>query len=185
MWNIRQFQASQKLAQAALLYMGSKLTTAEETKELTAIFSKLDKNGDGQLDKEELRAGYMDLMKLKGVDCSNLDNDTLEAEIDSVLNSIDFDKNGFLEYSEFVTVAMDRRQLLSRDRLRRAFDMFDSDQSGQISSKELAAMFGMVDFNAEEWSSIMKETDTDNDGQVSFEEFVAMLSKLCGVKILP
>lgn len=42
--NMRKFQASQKLAQAALLFMGSKLTTMDETKELTQIFRKLDTN---------------------------------------------------------------------------------------------------------------------------------------------
>lgn len=49
---LRQFQGTQKLAQAAMLYMGSKLTSNEETKELNKIFQKMDKNGDGQLDKQ-------------------------------------------------------------------------------------------------------------------------------------
>eukprot|EP00923_Selenidium_pygospionis_P035508 GHVN01061944.1.p1 GENE.GHVN01061944.1~~GHVN01061944.1.p1 ORF type:complete len:505 (+),score=94.94 GHVN01061944.1:247-1761(+) len=182
MMNMRQFQASQKLAQAALLYMGSKLTTAEETKELTAIFSKLDANGDGQLDRQELQKGYIDLMKLKGVDCSKLDEQAVQNEVDSVLASIDFDKNGYLEYSEFVTVAMDRRQLLSKDRLKRAFDMFDTDGSGQISAKELQAMLGEVQ-DKDEWDNLIKGIDSDGDGQVDFEEFQQMLSKLCGVKL--
>ena len=34
------------------MYMGSKLTTNEETIELNKIFQKMDKNGDGQLDKQ-------------------------------------------------------------------------------------------------------------------------------------
>lgn len=77
--NMRKFQASQKLAQAALLFMGSKvssvglykmsslsfqLTTLEETKELTKIFRSLDVNGDGQLDQKELVQGYEQLMKV-------------------------------------------------------------------------------------------------------------------------
>lgn len=56
--NMRKFEGSQKLAQAAILFIGSKLTTLEERKELTDIFKKLDKNGDGQLDKKELIEGY-------------------------------------------------------------------------------------------------------------------------------
>lgn len=32
--------------------MGSKLTTNEETIELNKIFQRMDKNGDGQLDKQ-------------------------------------------------------------------------------------------------------------------------------------
>lgn len=57
-------RSSQKLAKAALLYMGSKLTTKEETKDLTAIFERLDRNGDGQLDRQELKSGYKELLRV-------------------------------------------------------------------------------------------------------------------------
>lgn len=58
-------RSSQKLAQAAMLFMGSKLTTLEETKELTQIFRQLDKNGDGQLDRKELVEGYRKLLQVR------------------------------------------------------------------------------------------------------------------------
>lgn len=40
--------------------------------------------------------------------------------------------------SEFVTVCMDKQLLLSRERLLQAFQQFDSDGSGKITSDELA-----------------------------------------------
>nr|ATD14371.1 calcium-dependent protein kinase 1 [Besnoitia besnoiti] len=174
-----QFQGAQKLAQAALLYMGSKLTSQDETKELTAIFQKMDKNGDGQLDRAELIEGYKELMKMKGQDASMLDASAVEHEVDQVLEAVDFDKNGYIEYS-FVTVAMDRKTLLSRERLERAFHMFDSDHSGKISSSELATIFGVSDVDSETWKSVLAEVDKNNDGEVDFEEFQQMLLKLCG-----
>nr|3HX4_A Chain A, Calmodulin-domain protein kinase 1 [Toxoplasma gondii] len=178
--NIRQFQGTQKLAQAALLYMGSKLTSQDETKELTAIFHKMDKNGDGQLDRAELIEGYKELMRMKGQDASMLDASAVEHEVDQVLDAVDFDKNGYIEYSEFVTVAMDRKTLLSRERLERAFRMFDSDNSGKISSTELATIFGVSDVDSETWKSVLSEVDKNNDGEVDFDEFQQMLLKLCG-----
>nr|ACP74204.1 calmodulin domain protein kinase [Eimeria bovis] len=178
--NIRQFQGTQKLAAAALLYMGSKLTSNEETKELNKIFKKMDKNGDGQLDKQELMEGYVELMKLKGEDVSALDKSAIECEVDQVLDAVDFDKNGFIEYSEFVTVAMDRKTLLSRKRLERAFGMFDADGSGKISSSELATIFGVSEFDSETWRRVLAEVDKNNDGEVDFDEFQQMLLKLCG-----
>lgn len=39
--------------------------------------------------------------------------------------------------SEFVTVAMDKKILLSRDRLKGAFSLFDQDGSGKIAADEL------------------------------------------------
>eukprot|EP00914_Ancora_sagittata_P001760 GHVO01004200.1.p1 GENE.GHVO01004200.1~~GHVO01004200.1.p1 ORF type:complete len:523 (+),score=99.29 GHVO01004200.1:36-1604(+) len=176
--NMRQFQSSQRLAQAAMLYMGSKLTTVEETQQLTGIFRKLDKNGDGQLDRDELKEGYKLLMKMKGVDVSKLDEEAVEAEIEQVLQSVDFDQNGYLEYSEFVTVAMDRKVLMSRDRLRRAFNVFDTDGSGKISSDELLKLFEAYDIGRTECENIIREIDTDGDGEVDFEEFALMLKKL-------
>lgn len=50
-----------------MLFMGSKLTTVEETKELTTIFRALDKNGDGQLDRKELIEGYRKLLEVTGM----------------------------------------------------------------------------------------------------------------------
>ncbi|XP_055389023.1 LOW QUALITY PROTEIN: calcium-dependent protein kinase 4-like [Condylostylus longicornis] len=133
--NMIHFQSSQKLAKAALLYMGSKLTTKEETKDLTAIFERLDRNGDGQLDRNELKSGYKELLRLKGADITTLDEESIERQVDRLLQSIDFDQNGYLNYSEFVTVCMDQKTLLTKKSLKRAFEMFDTDQSGKISSK--------------------------------------------------
>eukprot|EP00922_Rhytidocystis_sp_ex-Travisia-forbesii_P065500 GHVS01097320.1.p1 GENE.GHVS01097320.1~~GHVS01097320.1.p1 ORF type:complete len:504 (-),score=61.19 GHVS01097320.1:558-2069(-) len=178
--NMRQFQGTQKLAQAAMLYMGSKLTSNEETKDMSEIFKKIDKNGDGQLDRSELVEGYRELMKLKGADVSKLDASTVETEVDTVLETVDFDKNGYIEYSEFLTVAMDRKTLLSRERLERAFKMFDVDNSGTISASELSTMFGVTELEGgEDWKEVLKEVDKNNDGVVDFEEFQTMLLKMC------
>lgn len=176
--NMKKFHASQKLASAALLFMGSKLTTQEETKELTAIFSNLDTNHDGQLDRSELIAGYSQLMKLKddGESSVAMSLEAIQEEVDKILDSVDFDKNGYIEYSEFVTVAMDKQVLLSKGRLRAAFNMFDVDGSGSIAAEELRRILKDVDDS--QWHDIMKEVDQNGDGEVDFEEFVAMMQKI-------
>lgn len=178
--NMRQFQGTQKLAQAAMLYMGSKLTSNEETQDMSAIFKKIDKNGDGQLDRSELLEGYKELMSMKGEDVNKLDMNTIEAEVDSVLASVDFDNNGYIEYSEFLTVAMDRKTLLSRERLQRAFKMFDVDGSGTISSTELAKVFGVSEIEgSDHWQEILKQVDKNDDGEIDFQEFQTMLLRMC------
>ena len=55
-----------------MLFMGSKLTTVEETKELTTIFRALDKNGDGQLDRKELIEGYRKLLEVNNNKKTNI-----------------------------------------------------------------------------------------------------------------
>lgn len=185
--NMKKFQDSQKLAQAAMLFMGSKLTTIDETRELTSIFRRLDKNGDGQLDRSELIAGYTKLVAWKvrdGVEeeeppLIDMDPSQVEAEVDAILSAVDFDKNGYIEYSEFVTVCMDKQRLLSEERLKAAFQQFDSDQSGKITNEELARLFGITSIDDATWQDVLKSTDLNNDGQVDFEEFVLMMHRIC------
>lgn len=176
--NMKNFYLTQKLSQAALLYIGSKLLTKEESAHLTQIFSKMDKNGDGQLDRNELIEGFSEYMRLKGTPSDNIDLSSVEERVDQILQSIDFDRNGYIDYSEFLTVAMDRRSLMQKDRLEKAFKLFDADDSGTISSTELGKIFGVVDVSQEDWQRVLHEVDSNNDGVIDFEEFKAMLTRL-------
>ena len=64
------------------------------------------------------------------------------------------------------------------DELRRAFDIFDADNSGFIDREELKAVMTKLmgaSLSEEELDAMMKEADTNSDGLVSFEEFKAMM----------
>jgi len=169
--NMRKFHSNQKLANAALLFMGSKLTTMEETQELTKVFKKIDRDGNGKLDRQELIEGYS--LFAKG---GSMTKKEIEQSVDTILDAIDFDKNGFIEFSEFVTVAMNRSDLLTESRLRAAFNMFDQDNSGAIAAEELRVLLGDVDDAV--WKEILDEVDSNGDGEVDFEEFETMMMKL-------
>ncbi|CAD2085436.1 CAMK/CDPK protein kinase [Plasmodium vinckei petteri] len=179
--NMRKFEGSQKLAQAAILFIGSKLTTLEERKELTDIFKKLDKNGDGQLDKKELIEGYNVLRNFKN-ELGELKN--VEEEVDNILKEVDFDKNGYIEYSEFISVCMDKQILFSEERLRRAFNLFDTDKSGKITKEELANLFGLTSVSEKTWNDVLGEADQNKDNMIDFDEFVSMMHKICDHKTL-
>uniref|UniRef100_A0A3B0N531 non-specific serine/threonine protein kinase n=1 Tax=Theileria annulata TaxID=5874 RepID=A0A3B0N531_THEAN len=175
--NMRSFHYKQKFIQAAMLYIGSKLLTRDECKSLTAIFNSMDKNGDGQLDRSELIDGYTQYLKFKGKGMELVERSEIEEQVDMILQDIDFDNNGYIDYSEFLTVAMDRRTLFSKERLENAFKLFDFDNSGTICCNELAKMFGVDDVGKESWQQLIREFDTNNDGVIDFKEFKAMLTK--------
>ena len=50
---------------------------------------------------------------------------------------MDLNNDGKIEYSEFIVAALDEKNLMSEKRLKAAFDMFDKDQSGNISVDEI------------------------------------------------
>ena len=85
-------------------------------RELANVFESLDLNHDGKLSKEELIAGYITQMGPAAA----------EQEAERVMNSVDIDHNGKIDYSEFISASMNKAKLLTKDRLKTAFDHFDT-----------------------------------------------------------
>ena len=105
--NLKTFRADQKLKQATFAFIASQLLTKQEKENLARIFKAIDKNGDGRLSKEEIMEGY-DLFFGKNMD---------KNEIEKMFDSVDIDKSGFIDYSEFVIAAMNEKTLLTNEKL--------------------------------------------------------------------
>ena len=91
---------------------------------------------------------------------------------EEIMHSLDRNCNGAIDYTEFLTAASDKEQLLSDLNLRFAFNMFDTDRSGSISKAELKMLFESSEKKDDAlWNEIFAEVDTDGDGEISFEEF--------------
>lgn len=48
-----------------------------------------------------------------------------EVEVARIMKNVDSDKNGSIDYSEFISATIDKRKLLSKERLKAAFSIFD------------------------------------------------------------
>ena len=53
-----------------------------------------------------------------------------EGELQQILERVDLNKNGLIEYSEFVAATSNFYQLLTELHLKQAFDLFDLDANG-------------------------------------------------------
>jgi calcium-dependent protein kinase len=60
---------------------------------------------------------------------------------DEILDSLDKNRNGVIDYTEFLVAAADKELLLTEANLRFAFNMFDKDGNGSISKPELKEVF--------------------------------------------
>lgn len=149
--------------------MASQLLSKSEKENLSKIFKAIDKNGDGKLSKEEIMNGYGEFF-----------GKTLNQEdVELLFDSVDIDKSGFIDYSEFVIASMNEKQLLTNEKLAAAFKMFDKDGSGLISAEEIKDVLGFgQNLSLDSVKEIMRQVDENGDGEISFEEFTHMMKKL-------
>ena len=71
------------------------------------------------------------------------------------------------------------------EELRQAFDMFDRDKGGSISTRELGYTMRAMGMNPTEAEilDLLCEFDSDNNGTIEFEEFCLMMSGKMLVKL--
>jgi len=155
--NFHHFNAARKLKRLALTMIASQMEQAD-TAELHKQFMALDTNGDGVLSKEELERGF--------------------PEMPNLMECIDTDGSGELDWTEFMAAALDHQQYQKRDVLFGAFHVFDLDGDGTITKAELKTVLevgsgaGISDAMIDD---LIKEADEDGDGSISFEEFKKMM----------
>ena len=132
------------------------------------MFKSIDKNSDGKLSRKELIEGYTQIL-----------GELAEDEVDRIMKIADTDGSGEIDYSEWVIATMDKKKLLTEDKLLMAFNMFDKDNGGSISSAEVKDTIG-VGKNIDEklWNEIINEVDVNGDGEISFQEFKIMMEWL-------
>ena len=53
--------------------------------------------------------------------------------------------------------------------------MFDEDESGGIEIDELKAMFGSHKYEEQVWEQMLREVDDNDDGVISYDEFVEIM----------
>ena len=75
--------------------------------ELQRAFKALDVDNDGSLSKEELTAGYA---KIYG--------DKAGEYVDLIFEKVDTDGSGYIDYSEWVVATINKKNLLTDDKLR-------------------------------------------------------------------
>nr|DAD41718.1 TPA_asm: hypothetical protein HUJ06_016041 [Nelumbo nucifera] len=122
---MKQFRAMNKLKRMALKVIAENLSE-EEIKGLQQMFYNMDTDRSGTITYEELKTGL-----------SRLGSKLTENEIKQLMDAADVDKNGTIDYIEFVAATMHRHRLEQEDSLFKAFQYFDKDGSGFITRDEL------------------------------------------------
>ena len=98
-----------------------------------------------------------------------------------MVDEVDANKNGTIDFDEFVTLVARRRDE-TEEELREAFDIVAETKDGEgnnayISHDDLKKMMDRLGMNLtdEDIAEMIKVADTDQDGKVNYEEFLDLL----------
>ncbi|CAL9174352.1 unnamed protein product [Musa hybrid cultivar] len=108
----------------------------------------------------------------------SLGQNPTEAELQDMINEVDADGNGTIDFPEFLNLmARKMKDTDSEEELKEAFRVFDKDQNGFISAAELRHVMTNLGekLTDEEVDEMIREADVDGDGQINYEEFVKIM----------
>ena len=101
-------------------------------------------------------------------------------EIKKMIADVDTNNSGVIDYNEFIdmmTQKMAERD--PREEMLKAFRLFDDDETGKISFRNLKRVAKELGENMtdDEIQEMIDEADRDGDGEIGEEEFMRIMKK--------
>ncbi|CAF2339087.1 unnamed protein product [Brassica napus] len=162
---LKRFSAMNKLKKMALRIVAERLSE-EEIGGLKELFKMIDTDNSGTITFEELK----DSIRRVG-------SELVESEIQELLQAADVDESGTIDYGEFLAATIHLNKLEREENLVAAFSFFDKDASGCITIDELQQAWNQFGIKDPHLDEMINDIDQDNDGQIDYGEFVAMMRK--------
>ncbi|XP_042378638.1 calmodulin-2/4-like isoform X1 [Zingiber officinale] len=169
--------------------MAEKLT-GDQISEFKEAFSLFDKDGDDYTRLKSfdfdfdilfffvhISAGCVTTKEI-GTVMRSLGQNPTEAELQEMINEVDADGSGTIDFPEFLNLmARKLNGTDSDEELKEAFRVFDKDQNGFISSAELRIVMSNLGekLTDDEIDDMIREADVDGDGQINYDEFVKVM----------
>jgi len=164
--NLKNFSFSDKFQKMILKYVVNSLNE-EDIDHIKQVFQAIDTNHTGCLNNEEIS----DAFKKVGVKIS-------KEEVEEIINRIEDNDHGKINYSEFLLAAMDFKKNVDKEKLISAFSYFDIDKTGKIEIcdiEEAMLRSGKKILDKSELYSLISNANKGKDNlSISLDEFLAM-----------
>ena len=148
---------------------GGNELTEEQKQEIREAFDLFDTDGSGTIDAKELKVA----MRALGFEPK-------KEEIKKMISDIDKDGSGTIDFQEFLemmTAKMGEKD--SKEEILKAFRLFDDDETGKISFRNLKRVAKELGENMtdDEIQEMIEEADRDGDGEICEDEFMRIMRK--------
>merc|ERR1711931_34187 len=143
--------------------------TEEQKAEIREAFDLFDTDGTGTINIKELKVALR-----------ALGFEPKKEELKILIQEVDADTNGSIDFNDFLKIMSQKmNERDPKDEILKAFKLFDDDQTGKISFKNLKAIAKQLGENLtdEELQEMIDEADMDGDGEVNESEFLRMMKK--------
>ncbi|PAA47519.1 hypothetical protein BOX15_Mlig032600g1 [Macrostomum lignano] len=141
--------------------------TSEWREDMRDTFNMFDKNGNGEIEVNELRTV---------IQC--LGQNPTEKDVQLMIQEYDLNKDGTINFEEFCQMMKNRIKTVEskQNEMKVAFQMFDKNGDGKISSNELMEVMTKLGekLTMDEVKEMITEVDVNNDGFIDYGEFVQM-----------
>lgn len=143
--------------------------TDDQKAEIEEAFRLLDVDGDGLISTHDIKIALR-----------SIGFEPTKKEILHMIDDADASANGVISLPVFIRMMTKKRDEMNPDEeIRRAFKLFADEESNGIrlaDIKRVSLELGEA-LTDEELRDIIEEADRDNDGIISFEEFVYVMRK--------
>merc|ERR1712196_534904 len=142
----------------------------KQKQEIKEAFDLFDTDGSGNIDIKELTVA------MKALGC-----EPKPGEIEKMIGEVDDDGSGEIGYPEFLKMMTNK--ILNKDPkddMLKAFRLFDDDQTGSVSIKNLIRVARETNqtLTDDELQEMLTDADKDGDGVLNEDEWLSMMKRL-------
>ncbi|CAF0937509.1 unnamed protein product [Adineta steineri] len=143
--------------------------TEEQKTEIREAFDLFDADGSGTIDVKELKVA----MRALGFEPK-------KEEIKKMISDIQKENAGTIDFNDFLQLMSQKMaEKDSKEEILKAFRLFDDDNTGKISFKNLKRVAKELGENLtdEELQEMINEADRDGDDEINEQEFLRIMKK--------
>jgi calcium-dependent protein kinase len=172
--NLYNFSYS-KILQLVIAFLVHNLPETESVQKILKLFRYFNESGNCELTKEELKKGLKEFKTEKD----------FEEKLDKIFEELDGDKNGTIEFEEFLRGCIDKNEILNDKYINYAFKFLDKEDKKSLSPEQIISAF-FVEENEESkkiLNNLLDSNDYDKNGRINFDEFKNLIYSIEKLKL--